>query len=52
MGTGLGVALVIIIGFMGFIVLSLIWFMTGPKDRAVAHVELGAGDHHHPARGG
>ena len=28
-GTGIGVALVLFIGFIGFVFLSLIWFMTG-----------------------
>lgn len=30
-GTGIGLAIVVVIGFMGFIMLSLIWFMTRPK---------------------
>jgi hypothetical protein len=30
-GTGIGVGIIVIIGFMGFIVLALIWFMTRPK---------------------
>jgi len=32
-GTGIGVALIIILWFMGFVVLSLIWFMTRPRHR-------------------
>jgi hypothetical protein len=28
-GTGIGVALILFIGFVGFVFLSLIWFMTG-----------------------
>lgn len=28
-GTGIGVALILFIGFIGFVFLSLIWFMTG-----------------------
>jgi hypothetical protein len=32
-GTGIGVALVGFLGFLGFVFLSLIWFMTRPKGR-------------------
>jgi len=32
-GTGLGVALILFIGFIGFVFLSLIWLMTRPKRR-------------------
>ena len=32
-GTGLGVALILFIGFIGFVFLSLIWFMTGRRKR-------------------
>jgi lysylphosphatidylglycerol synthetase-like protein (DUF2156 family) len=32
-GTGLGVALILLIGFVGFVFFSLIWFMTRPKGR-------------------
>jgi len=32
-GTGIGVALIIMLWFMGFLVLSLIWFMTRPRSR-------------------
>lgn len=32
-GTGLGVMLILLIGFFGFAFLSLIWFMTRPKGR-------------------
>ncbi len=32
-GTGIGVALVLLIGFFGFAFLALIWFMTRPKGR-------------------
>jgi rubredoxin len=32
-GTGIGVALVLFVGFVGFVVLSLIWFMTGRGNR-------------------
>ena len=35
-GTGIGVGIVIFLWFVGFVVLSLIWFMTRPKDRPVA----------------
>ncbi len=31
-GTGIGVAIVLVIGFCGFVVLSLIWFMTRPRE--------------------
>jgi len=30
-GTGIGVALILFVGFCGFVFLSLIWFMTRPK---------------------
>lgn len=32
-GTGIGVALIILLWFMGFIVLSFVWFMTRPRSR-------------------
>jgi len=32
-GTGLGVAVILAIGFVGFVFFSLIWFMTRPKGR-------------------
>lgn len=32
-GTGLGVAMVLFIGFIGFVFLSIIWFMTRPSGR-------------------
>ncbi len=32
-GTGIGVGIVIFLWFLGFVVLSLIWFMTRPKGR-------------------
>ena len=32
-GTGIGVALVLLIGFFGFVFFGLIWFMTRPKGR-------------------
>lgn len=32
-GTGLGIAIILVVGFFGFVFLSLIWFMTKPKDR-------------------
>lgn len=32
-GTGIGVAIVLLIGFFGFVFLGLIWFMTRPKGR-------------------
>lgn len=32
-GAGIGILLVLFIGFFGFVFLSIIWFMTRPKDR-------------------
>jgi hypothetical protein len=32
-GTGIGVALILGLGFFGFVLLSLIWFMTRPRNR-------------------
>jgi len=32
-GTGVGIAVILLIGFMGFVVLSLIWLMSRPKLR-------------------
>lgn len=32
-GTGIGIAIVLFLGFVGFVILSLIWFMTRPKGR-------------------
>lgn len=32
-GTGIGVALILFIGFVGFVFFSLIWFMTRPRGR-------------------
>jgi hypothetical protein len=32
-GTGIGVAIVLFLGFVGFVILSLVWFMTRPKGR-------------------
>jgi hypothetical protein len=32
-GTAIGVGLIIGLWFLGFVVLSLIWFMSRPKDR-------------------
>jgi Na+/proline symporter len=32
-GAGIGIALVLLIGFFGFVFLSLIWFMTRPRTR-------------------
>lgn len=32
-GAGIGVALILLIGFVGFVFLSLIWFMTGRRRR-------------------
>ncbi|MDX6580993.1 MAG: hypothetical protein QOI10_177 [Solirubrobacterales bacterium] len=30
-GAGLGIAIILLIGFFGFVFLSLIWFMTRPR---------------------
>jgi hypothetical protein len=30
-GTGIGVALILVLGFFGFVILSLVWFMTRPR---------------------
>jgi hypothetical protein len=35
-GTGIGAAIVLFIGFCGFVFFSLIWFMTRPKQKAPA----------------
>lgn len=32
-GKGIGAALILFVGFCGFVVLSLIWLMSRPKDR-------------------
>ena len=32
-GTGIGVAIILFIGFVGFVFFALIWFMTRPKTR-------------------
>lgn len=32
-GTGIGVGLILVLWFMGFVALSLVWFMTRPKGR-------------------
>lgn len=32
-GAGIGVAAIVMVGFFGFVFLSLIWFMTRPKGR-------------------
>lgn len=32
-GAGIGVAVVLLIGFFGFVFLAIIWFMTRPKGR-------------------
>lgn len=32
-GTGLGVSIILVLWFMGFVVLSLVWFMTRRKGR-------------------
>lgn len=32
-GTGIGVAIILLIGFFGFVFFSLIWFMSRPRSR-------------------
>ncbi len=32
-GVGIGVAIILLIGFVGFVFLSIIWFMTRPRGR-------------------
>jgi hypothetical protein len=32
-GTGIGVAIILFLGFIGFVFFSLIWFMTRPRGR-------------------
>lgn len=32
-GTGIGVAIILLIGFVGFVFFSLLWFMTRPRGR-------------------
>jgi hypothetical protein len=32
-GTGIGIAIILLIGFVGFVFFSLIWFMSRPKGR-------------------
>ena len=32
-GSGIAIFAIVVLGFMGFVVLSLIWFMTRPKQR-------------------
>jgi len=31
-GTGIGVFLIVVLWFLGFVVLSLVWFMSRPRD--------------------
>jgi hypothetical protein len=33
-GAGIGVALILLIGFVGFVFFGLIWFMSRPRDRS------------------
>jgi preprotein translocase subunit SecG len=35
-GAGIGVGIMLVLWFIGFIVLSLIWFMTRPRERSTA----------------
>jgi len=32
-GTGVGIAVIVVIGFMGFVLLSLVWLMSRPRVR-------------------
>jgi hypothetical protein len=34
-GSGIGITIILGIGFFGFVFLSLIWFMSRPRDKAV-----------------
>lgn len=44
-GTGIGVGIIVVIGFMGFLILSIIWFMTRPKPQPqVQYVTAPAAD--------
>ncbi len=45
-GTGIGVGIVVFIGFMGFIILALIWFMTRPKPQPQIQYVATPADHH------
>jgi len=38
-GTGIGAALVFVFWFLGFIPLSLTWFMTRPREKHIVYVE-------------
>jgi hypothetical protein len=38
-GSGLAIGVILAIWFCGFIVLSLIWLMTRPREQVVVHVE-------------
>lgn len=35
-GTGIGVAIILLVGFFGFVFFSLIWFMTRPRQPRAA----------------
>ncbi len=37
-GTGIGVALILGLGFVGFVVLSIVWFMTRPREQVIVRV--------------
>jgi hypothetical protein len=41
-GAGIAVVMIGVLWFVGFIVLSLIWFMTRPKEEKVVYVERAA----------
>ncbi|MEA2126731.1 MAG: hypothetical protein QOI80_3513, partial [Solirubrobacteraceae bacterium] len=41
-GAGLGVALILFVGFVGFVFFALIWFMTRPRTAAPAPVATAA----------
>jgi hypothetical protein len=38
-GTGIGVALIFFLWFLGFVVLGFVWFMTRPKPERVVYVQ-------------
>jgi hypothetical protein len=42
-GTGLGVGVILFLGFMGFVVLALVWFMTRPREARVVNAGPPAG---------
>jgi hypothetical protein len=41
-GTGIGILLILFVGFFGFMFLSVIWFMSRPKEKQVVYVRESA----------